>query len=204
MAFIPVGDTAQVELRYFAAGQNVENVLYFYNEDGVGLAGLLTITDVVGEWWDLHVQPLQSSEVTLNEVYGTDLSTATSPTYSNLEKSGMIGGVTSGGMLPTNSTIAVSFRTAGRGRSSRGRNYFVGLSESQVTGNTVGSTTVAAIEAAYNALQPMLPAPWFWCVVSRRVNNAPRIEGLVQFVTGALCVDPFVDSQRRRLTGRGL
>lgn len=203
MAFIATENAAQVELRFFVAGQQVENTLYFYNPDGVGLAGLIDITDQVGEWWDLHYQPLQGAGVTMIEVYGTDLAAADAPTYTNLEKEGMTGGASATPLLPGNATIAVSFRTVGRGRSARGRNYFVGLTEGSVVENTVSSTIVSAIEDAYNALITFVTPPWQWVVLSRYHNGAPRVEGLVQPVIAALCVDPYVDSQRRRLTGRG-
>lgn len=203
MAFIPTENVAQVEIRYFAAGQQCENTLYFYNPDGVGLAGLIDITDQVGEWWDLHLQPQQAGDVSILEIYGTDLTSSTAPTYTNLEKEGMTGGNTATGMLPGNATLCVSFRTVGRGRSSRGRNYFVGLPEGAVTQNTVGAGTVSAIEDAYNALITFVTPPWQWIVLSRYVDGAPRVEGLIQPVVAALCVDPYVDSQRRRLTGRG-
>lgn len=203
MAFIATENVAQVELRFFAAGQQVENTLYFYNPDGVGLAGLIDITDQVGEWWDLHIQPLQGGGVTVLEIYGTDLTAQDAATYTNLEKEGMTGGATATPILPGNATICVSFRTVGRGRSARGRNYFIGLTEGVVTENTVGSVTVSAIEDAYNALITHVTPPWQWIVLSRYHNGAPRAEGLIQPVIAALCVDPYVDSQRRRLTGRG-
>jgi len=43
-----------------------------------------------------------------------------------------------------------------------------------------------------------------WVVVSRFHDNAPRTAGVVSFINAATVVDATVDSQRRRLPGRGL
>lgn len=204
MAFIPTENAAQVELRFTLHGQQVENTLYFYNPDGVGLAGLIDITDQVNDWYTAHLKGTQGSSVTLLEVYGTDLTSAIAPVYSNTALNGTVGTFTTGPIMPGNVTLAVSFRTSGRGRSARGRNYVVGLPEASVTGNTVDTGLVNSIEAAYVSLVTFLTGTWQWVVLSRYFEGAPRAEGLIQPVTNAIIVDPYVDSQRRRLTGRGL
>jgi hypothetical protein len=204
MAFIPVENTIQVELRYIVLAQQCENTLYFYNDEGYSASDLITLTGLVGDWWDEYLRPYQGAAVTMNEIYATDLTTATSPTYSDTTRNGQAGEATATAILPTNVTLTVSFRTQGRGRSARGRNYFVGLTEGSVVGNTVDTGIVTGIEAAYNNIPTAIGYPWTWVVVSRYFNGAPRTEGLRQTVTNAICVDPLVDSQRRRLTGRGL
>ena len=86
----------------------------------------------------------------------------------------------------------------------RGRNYIVGLAEDVVSGNSVTPGFAAAVTAAYTALITATGAgPWLWVVVSRYSNGAPRSQGLAQAVNAALLTDTNIDSQRRRLSGRG-
>jgi len=110
-----------------------------------------------------------------------------------------------GDLLPGNCSLSISFRTAGRGRSSRGRNYFVGLVESQVNGDVVNGGNVDAYQTLYEELigAGSVVTGWQWVVVSRFFNGAPRTAGLAQPVTAVVVVDSFIDSMRSRLLGRG-
>lgn len=203
MGFVPTENAAEVELRFTLHGQQVENTLYFYNPDGVGVAGLIDLTTQLNGWYTNHLKTVQASSVVLLELYATDLTSAVAPTYSNTVLNGTPGTFTTGPCLPGNASLTVSFRTTGRGRSARGRNYFIGLPEASVVGNTVDTAYVNAIETAYFELINYLTEPWQWIVLSRVFEGADRTEGLVQPITNVIIVDPYVDSQRRRLTGRG-
>jgi hypothetical protein len=203
MAFIPVENTVQVELRFILHGQKCENTLYFHNQDGVSIAAMDQLADDINAWLVPTYMGMLPSSTSLAEVYITDLTTDTSPTVSNTDEAGALGSYTTSPALPGNATVTVSFRTNGRGRGSRGRNYIVGLGEDSVVGNTINPALKTAVENAYLALLPEISTGWQWCVVSRFLDGAPRAEGLVQMVTNVIVVDPYVDSQRRRLTGRG-
>jgi hypothetical protein len=102
--------------------------------------------------------------------------------------------------------MAVSFRSALSGRSFRGRNYIPCLTNSQVTGNLIDVSWQGDIINAYAELLfggGALPAGWVWVVVSRFTNNLPRVTGIFSEVFSVLVTDTIVDSQRRRLPGRG-
>lgn len=113
--------------------------------------------------------------------------------------------------MPGNVTMSVSFRTALRGRSFRGRNYVAGLTEDQVAGNIFISTLSASWKAAYEAIAAAIASTgWTWVVVSRfsgvdavTKEPIPRAAGVTTPVLSVIVVDDFVDSQRRRLAGRG-
>jgi hypothetical protein len=80
----------------------------------------------------------------------------------------------------------------------------LGIRKSQVTLNVVSADFVAIWDAFYNGLIGGADIdPWVWVVASRITNGAPRVTGLSQPVTSWLVVDLAVDSQRRRLNGRG-
>lgn len=192
-------------------GQQVENTLTFRLGATLTPSNLLTLCNDIEAWWIANYAPLTSGANSLVEVVATDLTTATGPSISVSPVGGDPGGV-AGDFLPMNASLAVSFRTALRGRSFRGRNYFVGLADSNVAGNTVEAGLVAAIQDAYELLLPVggtFTDDWIWVVASRFSgvdvdgHPIPRAAGLTTPITSVVIVDPTVDSARRRLPGRG-
>lgn len=204
MAFIPAENTAKVEIRMTQDGQKVENTLYFRHDTGaISSAEREALGNWIEAWWNDEIRPLQTNEVTFREVYVTDMSSAMSGTSSVSDLNGTPGaqGTPS---EPNNVTVTISFRTDFRGRSARGRNYAIGLTTADVTANQVAQVTLDAWVDAYELLLT-LPGldNWTWVVASFYTNNAPRVEALLLPVTDVLVVDDVVDSQRRRLPGRG-
>jgi len=207
MAFIPVPDTVQVELIYDTPAGTAENTLWFHYE-GTGDITEFAISTLCGEivqWWVTEVMAFVCDEITLREVIGTDMSTEISEAGSSPADAV---GVRADNVLPQNVTMAVSFRTPNRGRSYRGRNYVVGLGEGQVANDIVGATWTVGYVDAYAALPSYLPVvlgdpQWNWVIASRYTNNAPRTTGVFSSVTAVQVTDDYVDSQRRRLSGRG-
>jgi len=205
MVFIPVPNVAEVHLRYTQSGQLTENVLYFEGVPPVdGLALRMLAADIFN-WWNANLKPLINAQTFLREVYAVSLDSATSPA-GTFAPSSPVAGTYIGTPLPNNVTIAVSFRTEGRGRSSRGRVYQVGMSETSLSsaqGQTVQAAYATDLVDAYDLLRTSPPSTWTFVVVSRYTGGAPRITGLAQPVTQVILTDTFVDSQRRRLPTRG-
>lgn len=204
MAFVPVANTAQFELRYTAAGQDCANTLYFRRIGGWDGPGLSNACESLWGWWKTTLAPSVSNAVVLREVYGFDLSTADGPTGTYAGIPPASGGDTSP-LLPNNVSIAVSFRTARRGRAYRGRNYFLGLTEGVVTNSTVAEARLTSIVSAYLALaleDDVIPGGT-WVVCHRYSGRTPLTTGTAEPITDVVIVDPIVDSQRRRLPGRG-
>lgn len=202
MAFIPVPNTVMVEIRGVLFGQQVENTLYFLNN--IGDPDLTAMEDLANDLFAWVATPFSdnlSTEYGFREIYVTNLTSSTSPTFA-LPIAGT--GSVTGASLPSSSCICMSFRTAERGRSGRGRNYVSGLAEDEVTGNTLALSRADALRDAYAAIPTALVSgDWTWVIVSRYSNGAPRATGLVIPVTTVTYADRFLDSQRRRLTGRG-
>lgn len=203
MAFIPVANTAQVELRYLWDGQRCENVLYFTNDAPYTASDLSDLALAVFDWWQDNMRAAMPATLALNEVYCTDISSATGPVHSYAPTSGNVG--TSAGIsMPNNVALAITFRTGQRGRSGRGRNYIPGLTETNVTNNEVAAASVDYFQDAYALLMSgAFAGPGIWSVVSRYTGNAPRLIGQSLPVTSVAIVDAVVDSQRRRLPKRG-
>lgn len=211
MPFVSVQNTVMVELRYLSDLQHIENTLYFERADAPTPTNIGTLLDAVESWWLDNIQPLIPNVLVLTEIVGTDLTTATGPQVAHVPAGGGIGGVADP-PLPNNVSIAISFRTGLRGRAFRGRNYHPSLWETGVTKNTLQEEIVTAIQDAYIALvghADVVAAGYEWVVVSRFSgvdgdgDPIPRAAGVTTPVLTALIVDPTVDSQRRRLPGRG-
>lgn len=203
MPFIAVPNAAQFEIRMLWDNQEVENTLWFEAPSAFDSALLDNVAVAVATWFQGSILPNLSSAVQFVEVYGTDMSSATGPTATAVPSSAAFGGVLSPS-LPNNVAMCVSFRTAGRGRNFRGRNYVPGMAEDGVTGNAFLASRVANIVGGYNGLLAVATGQGVeWVVASRYLNNAPRVTGITTPVTAALVTDTYVDSQRRRLPGRG-
>lgn len=204
MAFVPALNTVMAEVRQTIDGQQIENTLYFQSDDPPTVASMTTLGTGIAVWWEDFVLVRQSNQIEFREVYLTDLTTATAPTVTIGPFTGKVGGV-GVDSCPNNAAFCVSFRTAGRGRSARGRNYVAGLPESEVVrSRLVGAFRTQLVAAYEEILPPDALAPGYtWVVVSRFTAGAPRVTALVQPITAVSSVDDVVDSQRRRLPGRG-
>jgi hypothetical protein len=100
-------------------------------------------------------------------------------------------------------TAAISWRTAKRGRSYRGRSFHIGMTSTMVTGSTLTAGTITSLTTAYNALLTAVNASGIaLCVVSRFQNHVQLTNGESTPITVAT-IEGNLDSQRRRLIGRG-
>lgn len=204
MAFIPVPNTAYVELRYSALGQNCQNGLYFTYTSNPTVAELQTLAAFVVDWWDTNVKPYVSSSLSLQSLQVTDLTSRidTGFTFS----SGLpLTGTLVNDMYATNCALSLKLSTALRGRSYQGRLFLLGFTESQVVNNRVDGTWRGNMKTAFDTLlaNAFGDTGAVWSVVSRYANNAPRATGISTPIINVGFVDDVVDSQRRRLPGRG-
>ena len=115
-----------------------------------------------------------------------------------------IPGELSGATLPNSNSLAIAFKTGLHGRTNRGRNYWPLFLESEVTANLVAVLKAAAIEAIYEALvgPNTVATGWVWSVISRKIIDISGY-GLAVPITEVMFNDLVIDSQRRRLPGRG-
>jgi hypothetical protein len=207
MAFVPVPFTALFEFRFLVFGQRIENTLWFtnVNEDVWSEQQALDMTNEALTHYNTVGKTLVASDTVFTEIVVTDMSSSTAPQWTF--PMGDIVGTHTGASLPLNATYTIRFRTNGRGRSSRGRNYVPSLPEGEVVGNTVGTAFAGDWIDYYSDLAQVMVSPGInsqHVVVSRFEDGAERTSGLVQAVTSYTVADFFVDSQRRRLSGRGL
>lgn len=204
MPFIPVPNTASVECIYEWDNQIVENTLYYTLGTATpDLSDLTALVEAVSGFIRSGLLPLMADTITLLRLVGRVLETLDGIQY--ISTTGLpLNGASTAESMPNNVAACISIRTGLAGRSFRGRNYVPGLTIANIDHNELNSTSLAAIVDVYEALIAPVPASaWNMSVVSRFTAGAPRAEGIATPVTQVVFVDNIVDSQRRRLPGRG-
>ncbi|AYP28975.1 MAG: hypothetical protein [Circular genetic element sp.] len=202
MPFQRVPLTTKVELLYGQQGQFVENVLHYKSLAPATEADLNALCAEFVNQWTTFLRPLTVSTAFLTSIKATSLDSEFAPGIEYTTGLPLAG---TGAIpeLPMNVTCAVRFLTALRGRSYRGRAYHIGLRQSFVNGSNLTSTFRTDLRNAWIGLMSIESSPVFaQCVVSRYSDGALRAEGIATDVTNVQ-VEGTVDSQRRRLPGRG-
>lgn len=202
--YVPGNGIAQVEARFSLNGQRVENTLYYDFKSSTFGDFITAIFDNYQTILWAQLRAICSVNISLQEIFVTDLTTQTSPTAVETSITNPLG-VVNTDAVPNGTALVVCFRTNGRGRSSRGRNYIAGIAEGNKTASQFSVGAVVAVESAYAALQDEMGSLGFPQVVfSRFSNGQPRAVGLSQVVTAYDVVTPFTRSQRNRNPGVGV
>lgn len=205
MAFQPAPNIAQFAMRFLQAGQHVENVYHCYRSQGWDANSLNETAGTFKNWWDGDMQSLVAPNVQLLSIIGTDL---TSETGVGVEYAdGLpIAGTNPGQAPPNNVTIAVKWGTGLAGRSFRGRTYHIGLQANMIQADgSLFPGSLNDLRSAYDGLRVTLDNVVLaleFGVLSRVAAGAPRTTAILTPITG-VSIEPFTDSQRRRLPGRG-
>lgn len=204
MAFQAVPDTCAINIRYTREGQQIENVLHATQDGGFALSDLEAIAAVVNTVVPTQWMPLMPDNITYQEVNVVDLSVEGGSQVTQSVVGGQAGSV--GGIaLPNSVTLAVRLRSGVGGRHGSGRLYWPAFAVDQVaTTNSIQTTVVADIIEAIVALIDALEVIGaIVTIVSRYLANAQRPEGVPFVVNTVTVFDTTIDSQRRRLPGRG-
>jgi len=138
-----------------------------------------------------------SAAYTINEITSVYIGDADSPENTLVINPPQAGGQAAAPSSPSNVCLCVSLRSGFGGRSNRGRKYFSGIPEGQVADNIIAEVVCTGVIDGVISLIAALQDNATPMAIASYTNLT-----LVDVVT-ALCVDFFVDSQRRRLTGRG-
>lgn len=198
MAFVPAENTVLLELVYDWQGETAENTLYFEKSDGWDIGEMQNLATDVNEWWNENLAPITSSSVELEVIRVTKLDTQFDLFY-ELAPAVPYQGDETDPSMPNNVSVTTTFQSGKRGRSFRGRNYFVGLTENNVSGNLVDPVFQAALQTAYELLNGAISTTLTdHVVVSRFGNGIPRVDAIVSEVI-AYRAGQTIDTQRRRL-----
>jgi len=201
--FIPVADTARVRMVYSYLGEEVMNVFYWKGDAPLIASDLSGLVDEVHTAWAANQKAHQLTGLTLLFIEATALDTdggaqVTLPVNET--------GIIAGAGYPGGVTIAIKFSSGLSGRSNRGRMYWTGIGESQASGNVlldaVATAFVADMTNFFDAVETATGLTHV--VVSYCNDGAWRTTGVATPIISYLLVDKNLDSQRRRLAGRGI
>jgi hypothetical protein len=205
MPFVPATNVVQAELLYTWDTQVVETVLHYQLAGGYDIPKMILLGAALKTAWAAGVQGSMSSAVTLNMIRLTDLTTVSSPVINYSVGLPLAGALVATPALPNSIAIVMTKRSDFRGRSYRGRIYHPGLTEADVAANQVAAVRVTALLTSYSNLINLTDSGanvHHLVIVSRKSGGAWRGSAVVTLVT-SITSDGIVDSQRRRLPGRG-
>lgn len=188
-----------VELRYELYEVACENTLWFTHTGSWDTNEMESLAGVLVSTWVANAAPQCVAGLSLREVYVTDMRAQDGFVLSytdDLPTTGALGEQGAAG----NNAFCISFRTAKRGRSYRGRNYTLGIPADSVIANEVLTPFIFAWMDFYTAMKAAaLANGWVWVVASRYANKAPRLVGVTTPVTNHIYTDDNVDTMRGRL-----
>jgi len=202
MPFIPVPNGIQLCFLFTTAGQNWQFCITLRKSAGsVEDTDLQQATADGQAWWLSFLKGALSSVAHLNEITATDLTSEGAPQYRALVGEN---GNNAGSYTPTNVAVVMSHRTAKRGRSYRGRSFIGGLPITQVdTPTTLAASTATAFANGFASLRGTLDTHGLDHVVASRQHNGVTTSPAETNEVITTVVDTLLDSQRRRLAGRG-
>lgn len=216
MPFIPAENTAQVRVNQTLHGQKITNTFYVTKNAEWGTADLVALANLFISWWNDDLSDNLSVNLGLTSVSARSMQAEDAPGVE------IAAPALSVGLLPEqaatgNVAFVVKHVTGLTGRNRRGRSFVAGLTEVQVEGNLVAALTRDTILVAFGELRDRLIAAGYVPVVASFYDGTalvplgdgqivkrpvPRDAALLTPIEGYVA-DVELDSQRRRLTGRG-
>lgn len=202
MAFIPIPNSVQLCFDFVTAGQNWQFCIVVKKNSGAPTTGdLSTLTNEGIDWYTDLFKTRLSNAVQMRQTRATDMTAQGAPQFiqANIEN-----GTVAQPPLPLGTPIVVSSRTENRGRSYRGRSYVSGLPETvQADATDITSGAAANILSDFGDLLDRLATLGFTWVVASKQHNGSVVSPAATTPVTAFVVDTHLDSQRRRLFGRG-
>jgi hypothetical protein len=177
--------------------RQIVNTCHFYKSAGWLPADLVTLGAALQTWWTTYYAPMVPSSISLVNIHLQVYDPTGNPyVYDRNVSPPVVGGR---GSTPEagNVSLSLSLRAGLAGRAYRGRMYLAALPTGDTAVNDVVSSFLISLAAtAITALiGPSLP-PGVAAVIFHRNDN------LFSTVVAGV-IENIVDSQRRRLPGRG-
>jgi len=205
--FIPAPNCVSIELIYYSFVVVLENVLHVKLAAPATLANLQAIRAIVDNWDSTNWVNRRPAGVSLARIRTKGLDTNSSPTE-DYPLATLRPGSQGNPTFPLNVTFCIKLGTGIIGRSYRGRLYTPGVyANNAVNVNTMAAAEAALIVASLGTLKTALAAGTpssVLSVLSYRHNFAWRTTAVATPVTTISYTDLALDSQRRRLNGRGI
>jgi hypothetical protein len=194
--------------------QNAANIYHVESSSAWDATRLQQLAEEFRTWWETETRAERSLVTCLEQVCARDLTVPNG--LAVCVQHGIVNcGSEVSQAMPGNVTLAIKEGTGLAGRANRGRSYWVGLTEAMVSENEVTPVVVTNIVGNMNELSARINALGHTLVVVSRHQGTtcdvtrckkiptPRpLGGITTPITG-YAADPVIDSQRRRLPGRG-
>lgn len=189
-------------------GQTCENIFHLQDSTDAIFTSPTATCNAVQTAANTHIKPALFPTVKL---IGTTFEDVRTFPFGGLDVPQVaVAGTRAGGtaLLPSSVSLSIKKVTGNLGRSGRGRWYWP-LADVQAisgTNDTVNASYITDIEAALTAFQLAVETaitPAIMGVVSYRSGKVQRSAGVFQRIISWSNADATIDSQRRRLTGRG-
>ncbi len=209
MPFQPCPETAELRLLASFNGVQAESVMHCRISTTPDAAEMDAVMSVYNDWVTGVYATDSSQDVLMELLTVTDLNVEGGLQVTQ-DVTGIHGLV--GSAVKTNQdTFCVKLLTGHAGRSFRGRQYVIGVPFSDyLDQNHLTSTAVAKWVACYNGLREDLNTASHPLGVLSRYSGVdsshkpiPRATGILTDVTTVAATDNVIDSQNRRLPGRG-
>lgn len=151
MVALVVPNAALARIVWTGGGRTWQNVLGLAGNPGIPVIDQ-TLADTLSTAWGAQMStsgilPLLGSGVTFTELGIRDISVANRAEFTS--NAGEMSGTGTGDLLPLSVAAVATLRTAGAGKSFRGRVYFSGWTEAQ---NDPSGRALAAVNTAIRAL----------------------------------------------------
>ena len=216
MPFIPAENTAQVRVNQTLHGEKITNTFYVQKNSEWGTADLQALANIFITWWNDDYSDNLSVDIGLSSVAARSMQAEDAPGV-EIGAPPLSVGLGLGPAMPGNVALVVKHTTGLTGRNRRGRSYVAGLQEGTVDGNVVQTPVRDAVVLSFGELRNALIAAGYVHVVASfydgftlvdfpdgttRKVPTPRSAALTTPVEAYLA-DLTIDSQRKRLAGRG-
>lgn len=202
--FIPAPDCARAVMNYTVFDQQIANVFYFKRPGPWDLGSLQEQAEEMRSAWNVRLSPLLSAAVVLLDITITNVAVEDDEKY--VLPCNDVGTYSSAAFETTGNTFCIKFNTHRVGRSYRGRMYWPLLNANAVNDGKIASSGIA--DSMIGAL-----ALFFadvagvtgndHVVVSYQNGCEWRTTAEATQVLTYTYTDLNLDSQRRRLPGRG-
>lgn len=205
MAFQPAPNVLQAQIRLTMPGNVLaENVLHFL-KTGYTVADAQDLADAVDGWVGTDLLDVLSTGVTYRETYVKGLGSALD-VQATADTNAGAGSVGTSAFVPNSAAVAVKLMSGLTGRSGRGRVFHPLIAPSQLASQVaVDPTAAAAIATVWsNLIDVAATAGFTWGILSRIQEGVPLASAILYPIVNAVVQDLFIDSQRRRLGGRGV
>lgn len=203
MEFIPAPKVVQCELTFQVGTTVCENIFNVLCPQEPIAGDMQNIGNVLEAWYLTKYKVLQPQTVQYIRLHMRDMGSRVSIERDFVPLEAVYGSDIVYPILPMNVSVAINLHSAYAGRSARGRIYYVGLKESNVTGDGIDSTFLATVRSNFaDLIGDFQAAGYTWVIVSRVADGLPRAQA-VTYPVVSISTKGVVCSQKRRLSGRG-